>query len=95
MATDDVAFTIAGAGEQPTGNALSGGVRWDGLAAGDYQVDDTQADDAASGFVLACHGLTAPAAYPLYSTESGAPLAISLEAGQQVACLWFTVPAAA
>ena len=97
VATDDVAFTLAsssGAG-QPPGDFLSGGVRWDGLAAGDYQIDDPQADDAAAGFVLACHGLTASAAYPLYSTESGAPLEIALGAGQQVACLWFTVPAAA
>ena len=94
VATDDVAFTIAGAGEQPTGDALPGGIVWDGLAAGDYQIGDTKADDA-SGFVLACHGLTASTAYPLYSTESGAPLDIALGAGQQVACLWFTVPAAA
>ncbi len=94
VATDDVAFTISGASEQ-TGNALPGGIAWDGLAAGNYQIDDTQADDDASGFVLACHGLTTSTAYPLYSTESGAPLEIALGAGQQVACLWFTVPAAA
>ena len=53
VATDDIAFTICGASEQ-TSNALPGGIAWNGLAAGDYQIDDTQADDDASGFVAAC-----------------------------------------
>ena len=84
VATDDVAFTISGARRRDRQRA-SRRHRRHGLAAGDYQIDDTQANDAASGLVLACHGLTTSTAYPLYITESGAPLEIALRAGQQVA----------
>lgn len=99
VASEGVGLTISGpdgfAEQEAAGDDFTGGVRWDGLAAGDYQIADAQPEDGAAGVVLACHGMTAPASYPVYSTESGTPMAIGLADGQQVACFWFEVPAEA
>lgn len=97
QAGSEIELAIAGPGgvaaARTVGDDLPGGVRWDDLGAGDYEIDDTEADDVASGFVLTCAGGDVPVGYPVHSTAAGEPFALSLEAGQHVTCLWFAVPA--
>jgi hypothetical protein len=77
---------------QKTGDYIPGGVYWDELEAGDYEITEKLPNGIAYGFVLACEGGYFPQIYPLYTTESGKPFELYLEYGQHIACDWFNVP---
>jgi hypothetical protein len=96
--TNGVLFTLYHGADVPlqtmTGDSIDGAVSWGGLAAGDYQVQETLPADTAYAFVSGCYNniADAPAPVNMEQLQGGDTLLVEVHEGEDWVCHWYNVP---